>query len=361
MNELATANNASPERSADLAVITTVPGFITCAEVISQLRARYDGVSYDVSTATGMAKAIAARKELRDARIALDKKKTEVKRDALDFCAKVESDYKLIRAAVSEYEDIPDGAIKVEEDRKEAEKAEKARIAAEAQAVLDNKIAEIVKLPLRMVNQSSAEVSAFIAVLESKPIGGEFIGETRERAEKAKAEAIEAIRLTLAEIIRAEETAERLEAERVERETTEKQQREEMAGQQAELDEQKRVQDIEAARLKKVAEDDAAKLAEERAKFEEEKAEVAKKQAEDDRIAKEKQDAADEKKRDEDRQAAILSENNRLAAEKARNLAEAKFKDAATALQAIQDICADNRISDSDARAKIALIAEGNL
>jgi hypothetical protein len=57
----------------------------------------------------------------------------------------------------------------------------------------------------------------------------------------------------------------------------------------------------------------------------------------------------------------VTAEKERKAAEKARKLAEAKFKDVNTALQAIQDICADDRVSDSEARAKIALIAEGNI
>ena len=55
------------------------------------------------------------------------------------------------------------------------------------------------------------------------------------------------------------------------------------------------------------------------------------------------------------------AEKEKKAAEKARKLAEAKFKSASAALQAIQDICADDRVSDYEARTKIALIAEANI
>ena len=75
-----------------------------------------------------------------------------------------------------------------------------------------------------------------------------------------------------------------------------------------------------------------------------------------------------DKKHSTERQAAIVAEQNRIAAEKekkaaekARKLAEAKFKSASVALQAIQDICADDRVSDYEARTKIALIAEANI
>src|SRR5690349_9908081 len=77
-----------------LVVTTTVPGFLSCADVISRLREKYHGKEYDVSTPAGMKDAVAARAELRAARIALDKAKPEVKAEALRFCQTVENEYK---------------------------------------------------------------------------------------------------------------------------------------------------------------------------------------------------------------------------------------------------------------------------
>jgi hypothetical protein len=378
-------------------IITTVPGFVTCADIISKLREKYDGAVYDVSTPTGMAKAVFARKELRDARIALDKKKPEVKREALDYCAKVESDYKAIRAAVEEYENIPDAVIKAKEAEQEAIKVEKARLAAEAQKVLDDKIIQIGKLPLTCIGKTIPEIQDLLARLEPHPIGAEFTGESRNRAEAAKTEALEAIREMLAGMVRAEEIAaqvkaeqeaeaSRLESERIEREAAEKIQREAMPAQQAELDEQKRLQDIENERIKEEVAVSAAKFAAERAAFEAQQAGARKAQEVIDQIAREKEEAElagklmkEQIEREEaariQKEAAVeaekkaaLAEKERLAAEKLRKaaekkqlLAEAKCADAATAFKKILDICQDEDLSDKEARDMIALVSEGNL
>lgn len=359
-------------------VSTTVPGFISSAEIISKLRAEFHGVTYDVSTPTGMAKAVEARRKLREARVALDKKKPEVKREALDFCNKVEADYKMLRAAVSEYEDIPDAAIKAEEERKEEIKREKERQAAEAQKVLDDKILEIAKLPLRCSGQSSEWVAEFLGKLEAKEIGGEFTGETRTRAEQAKAEAVNEIRIILqalaeAEVtalrLKAEQEAEaiRLEAERKEQERLAAIQREEFEKKQAELAEQKRIQDEKDAAFRK--EQEAFRLEQERVNAE---------RAEADRIEREKREAlAAEEKRKQDEALAAEREKERIAAlnaetlrkaaekekkeaEKARKLALAKLSDATSALKKILAICE----SDSGTEHKveqIAIIAEANI
>jgi hypothetical protein len=65
-----------------LVVTTTVPGFMTCAEIVSKLRIKYHGKTYDVTTPAGMKEAIDARAELRAIRITLDKEKPKVKEDA---------------------------------------------------------------------------------------------------------------------------------------------------------------------------------------------------------------------------------------------------------------------------------------
>jgi len=195
----------------DLAVTTTVPGFMTAAEVISKLRVKYHGKTYDVTTPAGMKEAIEARRELRNARISLDKAKPGVKREALDFCSKVEADYKSIRAAISEYEDIPDAAITAVEEQKKRE-------AAERQAKLDAMITNIIKLPLTVVGKSSKEIGDFLAVIEPQEFGAEFQGETLVRAKAAKEQAVTEIRHLHAAAIDAEESAARIKADQEEAE-----------------------------------------------------------------------------------------------------------------------------------------------
>ncbi len=363
------AEKITEDATKSLAVITTVPGFITSAEIISKLRAKYDGQTYDVSTTAGMAKAVEARRELREVRVALDKEKPKVKKEALDFCAKVEADYKMLRSAVSEYEDIPDEAIKAEEKRKEEEKTEKARIAAEAQKALDDKIIEIGKLPLRCVGKNSEEIALFLATLEAKEIGGEFAGETRNRAEQAKSEAVAEIRIMHKAMVEAEENAAIAKAE----------QEAEVARQEADRVERERVDAIkkkvtdlrevyvtptmtsadvelivEACKSKIITNDeyqefyqeaftmnqttitalckihgelvareaadaqmkiDQEKLVKEREAFEAEQKAANAKRAEEDRIAREKQEAAAaEEKRKSDEEAAKVREEERQAA-----------------------------------------------
>lgn len=333
---------------------------VTTAE-LAKLKARFDGAKYDVSTTAGLDMAKKDRRELVALRTALESKRAEIKAPALAQCNLIDSEAKRIKAEIVALEAPIDAIIKQEEARKEAEKAEKARLAAEAQKVLDDKILEIGKLPLRCIGKDSGEIALFLAALEAKEIGGEFTGETRTRAEQAKADAVAEIRVIHAQLVEQEEKAAaikaeqeketaRLEAERGEREAQEAAQREALAAQQAELDEQKRLNDIEAARLSELAK--AAKQAEEEAAAE----------------LKRQQDALDAERREKEKQDAIEAEQKRIAAEKekkaaekARKLAESKFKDVSTALQAIQDICDDDRVSDSEARAKIAVIAEANL
>ena len=89
------AEKITEDATKSLAVITTVPGFITSAEIISKLRAKYDGQTYDVSTTAGMAKAVEARRELREVRVALDKEKPKVKKDLLILSVLVNDSSKL--------------------------------------------------------------------------------------------------------------------------------------------------------------------------------------------------------------------------------------------------------------------------
>lgn len=354
---------------------------------LAKLKTELSGKKYAVDNATGMALAKFDRRGLVTLRTDLEKKRKEIKAPALAHCALIDNEAKRITLELRELEDPIDAQIKAQEEIEEAKRLEKAAIAAAAQKVLDDKIAEIGKLPLRCIGQTSDEITLFIAALDARPFGGEFTGETLARAEAAKEEAITAIRDMLAATVKAEEAAAVAKAEaevaaayeeqkRLERESAEKIQREANEKLQAELTEQKRVQDIEAARLKKLADDESARLAGERARFEAEKAEAEKKQAEDNRIAAEKQEAIDSEnkrisdeaaaaQREIDRQAAIVAEQSRKdaevkakAAEKARKLAEAKCKDAATAFKKILDICNGLSVPQADMLVEIALICE---
>jgi hypothetical protein len=309
---------------------TGIQEYSPTTAALAKLKAELAGKKYDVSTTAGMNVAKVDRRELVSLRTSLESKRKEIKAPALAHCKLIDDEAKRITAELVALEQPIDILIKEEEARKEEIRLEKERQAAAAQKILDDKIIEIGKLPLRCIGQDSHEITVFMAALEAREIGGEFVGDTRTRAELAKSEAVAEIRVYLAQvkeneekaaILKAEQEAEaaRLEAERVEREAAEKIRLAEVAKQQAELAEQKRLNDLEAARLKKQADEEAAKLQAERDAFAAEQKAAADKQAAIEAEAKKKQDAIDaenkrihdellEKQREEEKQAAIAAQ-----------------------------------------------------
>lgn len=358
---------------------TQIKEYSATESALGELRQRLAGAKYEVTTTAGMDLAKKDRRELVTLRTSLEAKRKEIKAPALERCQLIDAEAKRITAELLALEKPIDEQIKAEEARKEEERAEKARVAAAAQKVLDDKILEIGKLPLRCIGKSADEIALFLATLEAKEIGGEFTGETRVRAEAAKAGAVEEIRTAHAAMVeaeakaaalKAEQEAEaaRMEEERIERERLAAIEREANEKHQAELDEQKRLQDIEAARLKEIADAEAEKLRLDWEEFKKEKKAEADKRAEEVRIAMEKQEAAEAEERRIREESAEKAEQERIKAEKERKAAEkkakllaAKCKDAATAFQKILEIAQDNTRNETQALAEIAIIAEGNL
>jgi chemosensory pili system protein ChpA (sensor histidine kinase/response regulator) len=266
---------------------------MTCAEIISRLRQKYHGKEYDVTTPKGMKEAIDARAELRAARLALDKEKPKVKEEARKFLDSVEKEYKAIHGAISEYEDIPDEAIKAEVARKEAEKeAEKKREEERRSTILEN-MNRISAIPTTAIGLTSLEIQTLIEKTVALPITGTDFQEFLSKAESIRNDTLRQLRDMLTKTAEQEIMAanlkaqmEKIEAEKIEREKRESAEREEK---------QKQI-DADAARLKA-----------EREKFEAE-------QAERDRINKE---AADKLQAEREAFEAQQAEANRIAKEKA--------------------------------------------
>lgn len=357
---------------------------------IASMKTLYGSKVYDCTTTAGMAEAKADRVAIREIRYKIPHIEKDVTRQLNDLKKDIQTKASKLTEELLAIEKVSDDQIKAEEDRKAAIAAEKTRLAAEAQKILDDKILEISKLPMKCLGATSADIAAFVEALETRTFGGEFTGETLVRAETAKAEAVAEIRTMLARTIEAEEAAAKAEAERIEREKQEAIQREELARQQAELAEQKRLQDIEIAkqqeelrelqrkqaeaqkiideanaaeqkRLDDIRKADEQKAAEERAKIEAERQAMETKaraeQAEKDRIQRE-----EEKKQMELAEIKAKEEEEaRLAAEKAKALAEAKCETASIAFRKIINLCNNHDLNETELRAKVSIIAEGNL
>lgn len=68
---------------------------------LATLTERYAGVVYDVTTKLGMIDAVRARREIREIRVALERKRTEIKQPALRRCQQIDSEARRITAAPS--------------------------------------------------------------------------------------------------------------------------------------------------------------------------------------------------------------------------------------------------------------------
>ena len=103
------------------------------ASAMAELRSRVEKTVYEVSTKSGMAAALKDRAEVRGLRIALEKKRVEIKAPALERARLIDAEAKTLTAELESLEKPIDAQIKAEESRIEAEK--QARILAEQNRV----------------------------------------------------------------------------------------------------------------------------------------------------------------------------------------------------------------------------------
>jgi colicin import membrane protein len=390
-------------------VTTTIAEYSKTAAALAVYKETFTGIKYDVLTTAGMETAKKDRRELVALRTSLEAKRKEIKEPALRRCQEIDSEAKRITAEIVALEDPIDAQIKVEENRKEAERQEKLRLAAEAQKILDENIIEISKLPLKCIGKSAEDVSLFLAALEAKVFGGEFTGETRERAERVKADVVAEIRKIHGELVEAEKAAVaekeaarirgienaiedlRLIGERavylsVDQLTAAMEKLEKTyIGEDFYGEFRAQAQDTKISSLQTVT-DELNDKKEEEAKREKERAEIAEQQrlnaVEAERLRKLKEEEEERQKEKETaeraekdqlaaielektRQEAIAAEKKRLDAEKERKAAEkalklekAKCKTAGEAFKKILDIAQDNTRNETQALAEIAVIAE---
>lgn len=240
---------------------------------VAELRQKYQGAKYDLTTTAGDKAARAGRLELVTLRNDLEKKRKQLKAPALEFGKKVDSEAARLTAEIVALEDPIDAQIKADEQRREAERRAKEEAEAARRKVHTDGIAKIAGYVAQATDLSAARIGAGIAFLERMDCAGfeEFTDEacaTRDRS-------IEALRAMQIKAQAREDEAARLEAERVEQariaaeqaETARqlKAQQDEIARQQAELAEaQARLQREEEARAQRLAQERAEAEAAER-------------------------------------------------------------------------------------------------
>jgi len=159
---------------------------------LAVLGGKYAGVTYAVETTAGMRDAVAARAEVRGYRVALEKRRVEIKAPALERCRLIDTEARRITAALTALEDPIDAQIKAEEARKEAvrqaaKRAEEERIAAKLRA--EREAEERAAAEARAVEE--ARLAAEARAIED---AARAAREREESARRAAEEAAETVR-----------------------------------------------------------------------------------------------------------------------------------------------------------------------
>lgn len=197
-------------------VTKAVAEFDRVAAGIAALQDKYKDVVFDVSTASGMTVAKNARAEIREPRYEVEKIRKAAKAPILALGKHLDNEAARITAALEEIEQPIDSLIKTEETRKEAEKAEKARIDQERIDSLRAKVEKIRRHADLAVGKSPDEITALTANVALVEISVEHFGEFSGEALQAQNETIDRLNELHAKAVEHEAEQLRLAAEREE-------------------------------------------------------------------------------------------------------------------------------------------------
>lgn len=278
--------------------------------------------------------------ECRELRVSVEKRRKELKADALTWGRKVDGEAKRITGLLTEIE-TPLKALKQDADEEKARiKAEKERIAREKaeaeQRRVDNIKVRIDELygPYRLLelnNMTSEQIAHALAVFGSS-FDDEDFQEFEDEAKVKQQEAITSAQSMLTAKKLAEEEAERqriererIEAERRELEEAQRLEREKLEAERRALEEQRRIEQEKADAERRAIEEEKRKIEEqkraeeerrEREEFERQAKILAEKEAEErvEREAREKAAAEEAARIERERQEALRPDKEKMLA-----------------------------------------------
>jgi colicin import membrane protein len=186
------------------------------AAALADLRQRFSGVVWDLTTTKGGAEARAARLELVRLRTGLEAKRKELKAPALERSRLIDAEAARITGEIVALEKPIDEQIKADEQRREAEKeAKRLAEARRVQAIADrvNAIRALAMLP---ASAKAADIAAGIAHAEGMELVEADFEEQLPAADRARGEVL--IKLQALHVAAVEHEAEqaRIAAERAE-------------------------------------------------------------------------------------------------------------------------------------------------
>lgn len=285
------------------------------AQALASLRQRYGSVVFDVSDKKQLAQAKEARAEIKGYRVALEKKRKDLKASVLERGRLIDGEAKQIETALLALEEPIDDTIKAEERRKA--EAEERRVAG-IRLLVD----EIKALPGSMLKATAAELALKLEHARSFRPAPEVFAEFVEAATLANESTISQL-----------ETLHRAAVEREAEALRQAQERERLDRERAELEqrqaEQRKREEEDEARRREAREREEAELAERRRKVQEEEDRIA--------AAKREQEARDAEARRQQEAKEKAARDRKDAAERKKKLAaQARLDDR----QLLQDFAA---------------------
>lgn len=222
---------------------------------LSALRAKHEGVVFDLTTTKGDKEARAARLELVTLRTSLEKNRKEFKAPALDLGGKIDSEAKRVTAEIVKLETFIDQQIKADETRRANEKAERERIEALRVQAIQEKIAVIRGFVVKCQDISAERIAKGIELVGAIDTSAAVFFEFESNALAAQVETLQSMRTMYDSALAREAEVARVEAQRIENERIAEQQRIQavaMAAQQAALDKAAADIKIEQDRLERL-------------------------------------------------------------------------------------------------------------
>lgn len=202
---------------------------------LSDLKTKYTGVVFDVTTGAGMDEAKEARAAVRDPRYKVERIRKDAKRKLASIGKEIDKEAQYLTVELLALEAPIDAQIKAEEKRKDDERAKKVEVERQRQVAIRAALAGISELPA-VTPRTIDALKAAIMLLESCEPSEEVFQEHLEHAIDLRGKALCTLMKALAE------------------EQDQQTRREEMAKQQEELDRQRKLIDDERRKEREAVE-----------------------------------------------------------------------------------------------------------
>lgn len=139
---------------------------------LADLRERYTGAQFDLTTTKGDKAARAARQELVTLRTGLEKKRLELKRPAIEFGKKIDAEAERITGQIKALEKPIDEQIDADEKRRANEAAERKRLDDERKAKHTEAIAKIAAMLTGAEDKSAERLAKGIEIVDGLLVEG---------------------------------------------------------------------------------------------------------------------------------------------------------------------------------------------